>query len=53
MFNWFSETNLQTNPDKSQFIPFTNDVLCNAVNIDNIILHPLGPVKPLGVHIDR
>jgi len=47
MFNWFSENNLQANPDKSQFILFTNDVLCNAVNIDNIILHPLG------VHIDR
>jgi len=37
MFNWFSVNNLQTNPDKSQFILFTNDVLCNAVNIDNII----------------
>ena len=24
MFNWFSENNLQANPDKSQFILFTN-----------------------------
>jgi len=49
----FSENNLQTNPDKSQFILVTNDVPCNAVNIDNIILHPFGSVKLLGVHIDR
>jgi len=53
MFNWFSENNLQANPYKSQFILFTNDLLCNAVNIDTIILHPLGSVKLLGVHVDR
>ena len=52
MFNWFSENNFEANPDKSQFILFTNDVLCNAVNIDNIILHPFGWVKRLSVHID-
>jgi len=39
MFNWFSENNFQANPDKSQFIFFTNDVLYNTVNIANIILN--------------
>jgi len=48
----FSENNLQANPDKNQFLLLTNDVLCNAVNIYNIILHPLRSVKGLGVHID-
>jgi len=52
MFNWFCENNLPANPDKSQFILFTNFVLYNAVNLDNIILHPLGSVKLLGIHID-
>ena len=53
MFTWFKENNLKANPDKYQFILFTKDVLQSTVNINNITLHSLAPVKLLGVHIDR
>ena len=49
MFNWLSENNLLANRDIFQFIPFINDVLCNAVNMDNIILNPLGYIQLLGI----
>ena len=53
MFNWFYENNLKPNPDKCQFILFSNDVLHTTVTIDNTVLHSLESVKLLGVHIDR
>jgi hypothetical protein len=52
MFNWFSGNNLQAIPNKSQFILYTNNILCKGINIYNIILHPLGSVKLLVVCID-
>ena len=42
MFNWFNKNNRQANSDKSQFILFTNDVLCNAWRKTGRQLNALG-----------